>query len=110
MMGNFEDIRPQQRFATGQDQYRYFKPLQILHHFKHLGGTQFVGKILVRGNRITVLAGKVAAAHEIPDYYGTGWRSLGPQGWGVNFVHELRYSKHWNKLPIRFVDLWATTV
>ena len=67
--GDLEDVGPQQRLAPRQDQHRHPEGLQLVHHPEDLIGAQLAGEVLVGRDRITVLAGEVAAPDEVPDHH-----------------------------------------
>ena len=68
-LGDLEDVGPQQRLAPRQDQHRHPEGLQLVHHPEDLIGAQLAGEVLVGRDRITVLAGEVAAPDEVPDHH-----------------------------------------
>ena len=47
-------------------------------------GGQLAGKVLVGGNGVAMLAGEIAAPHQIPDHHGAGRVAVGPHGRGVD--------------------------
>ena len=42
---------------------------QVVHHAEHFVSAQLAGKVAVARDRVAVLAGEVAAAHQVPDHH-----------------------------------------
>jgi len=93
--GDVEDVRAQQRLAAGQDEHRYAKRLEVIHHAEDLPRRQLARKVLVGGDRIAVLACEVAATDQVPDHHGAGRMALRPE-WcrPGDFLHVLGDAEH----------------
>ena len=102
---DFEDIRSQQRLAARQDQHRHMKTLEVVHDLVDFVGRQLTRKVLVRRNRVAMLAGQVATSNQVPDHHRAGWLAYGTERCRVGyFLHVLGDTEH---LGPRLAAFWG---
>ena len=93
--GDGVNIRAQQRLAARQNQHRHPEPLEIIHDRECFLGRQLAGEIGIGGDGVAMLAGQIAAPHQIPDHHRAGRIALGRQRRGPgDFLHELGDAEH----------------
>ncbi len=69
VLGQFENVVAQQRFAAGKDQYADTGFVKIVDDLEGFGGVQLVAKYAVGGGGVAVLAGQVTAPQQVPDHH-----------------------------------------